>query len=261
MKFSTLWRPLMVGTILLSTFPTTGLAAAYVEGTVTDGGSISGKLTFEGALPVDAVEKITISKNPEVCDEDGTGYREVVWVDVKDGALRGAFVFIKKIAKGKKWTAPEGGNYVILQKGCRFRPWAQVVKPGPILIRHSDPDSVLHNINAREMIGVEKGRIVKRTMFNFGQPEPGDISKKLKPRRSPFISVNCEAHNFMFGFMMVPKHPYAVVVNEDGTYTLDDVPPGEYTVSAWHPRLGIQKTKLTVPAKGTAEANFTFSVK
>jgi hypothetical protein len=236
-------------------------AATYAGGTVTDGGSVSGKLTFDGALPEDAVERITISKNPDVCDDESTGYREVVWVDVKDGALRGAFVFIKKIAKGKKWAAPEAGEYVVLQKGCRFRPWAQVVKPGPIVIRHSDPDSVLHNINTREMIGVEKGRIVKRTMFNFGQPEPGDIIKKLKPRRSPYISLNCEAHNFMFGFMMAPKNPYAVVVNEDGTYTLDDIPPGEYTVSAWHPRFGIQNTKLTVPANGTAQANFTFSVK
>jgi len=252
---------LMASFMLLAAMTTPAHAAAYVEGAVTDGGSISGKLSFEGALPEDAIERITISKNADVCDDEGTGYREVVWVDVEDGALRGAFVFIEKIAKGKKWIVPEGDGYVILQKGCRFRPWAQVVKPGPIVIRHSDPDSVLHNINTREMIGVEKKRIVKRTMFNFGQPEPGDIIKKLKPRRSHYISLNCEAHNFMFGFMMAPKHPYAVVVNEDGTYALDDVPAGEYTVAAWHPRFGIQKTKLTVPAKGTADANFTFSAK
>jgi hypothetical protein len=250
---------LMVGSLLLAAMTIPAHAAAYVEGAVTDGGSISGKLSFDGALPEDAIERITISKNIDVCDDEGTGYREVVWVDVEDGALRGAFVFIEKIAKGKKWAAPEGEGYVILQKGCRFRPWAQVVKPGPVVIRHGDPDSVLHNINTREMIGVEKKRIVKRTMFNFGQPEPGDIIKKLKPRRSPYISLNCEAHNFMFGFMMAPKHPYAVVVNEDGTYALDDIPAGEYSVATWHPRFGIQKTKLTVPANGTTEANFTFS--
>jgi hypothetical protein len=250
---------LMVSAMLLAAMTTPAHAATYVEGAVTDGGSISGKLSFDGALPEDAIERITISKNIDVCDDEGTGYREVVWVDVEDGALRGAFVFIEKIAKGKKWAAPEGEGYVILQKGCRFRPWAQVVKPGPIVIRHSDPDSVLHNINTREMIGVEKKRIVKRTMFNFGQPEPGDIIKKLKPRRSPYISLNCEAHNFMFGFMMAPKHPYAVVVNEDGTYALDDIPAGEYSVATWHPRFGIQKTKLTVSANGTTEANFTFS--
>jgi len=252
---------LMASSMLLAAMTTPAQAAKYAAGAVTDGGSVSGKVTLEGALPEDAIERITISKNPDVCDDEGTGYREVVWVDVKDGALRGAFVFIEKIAKGKEWAAPGGDGYVILQKGCRFRPWAQVVKPGPIVIRHSDPDSVLHNINTREMIGVEKKRIVKRTMFNFGQPDPGDIIKKLKPRRSPYISLNCEAHNFMFGFMMAPKHPYAVVVNEDGTYSLDDVPAGEYSVAAWHPRFGIQKTKLTVSAKGTADANFTFSAK
>ncbi len=258
MKLGT-WGILPIGAVLLLIFPILAYSAAYKAVDVADGGSITGKLTFEGSLPEDAIEKITISKNPDVCDEEGTGYREVVWVDVKEGALRGAFVFIDKIKEGKKWPEPEAGHYMIKQKGCRFRPWAQVVKPGPIIIRHSDPDSVLHNINTREMIGVEKGRVVKRTMFNFGQPDPGDIKKKLKPRRSPFISINCEAHNFMFGFMMAPKHPYAVVVGEDGSYSIDGVPPGDYTVKAWHPRFGIQKAKLTVPASGTTEANFTFS--
>lgn len=260
MKCVKVWGILVAASVTMFSSLPSVLAAGYEEVAVNGGGSISGKLTFEGPLPDDAIEKIGINKNPDVCDVDGSGYREVVWVDVKDGALRGAFVFIDKIAEGKKWSEPEGGHYVILQKGCRFRPWAQVVKPGPIIIRHDDPGTVLHNINMREMIGVEKGRVVKRTMFNFGQPEPGDIEKKLKPRRSAFIAMNCEAHNFMFGFMMAPKHPYAVVVNEDGSYSIDNVPPGTYTVKAWHPRFGIKKTELTVPENGAAEANFTFSL-
>ena len=260
MKYEKVWSLLLITGVMAFAYVPSGMAAGYKEVSVNGGGTINGKLTFEGALPEDAIEKIGINKNPDVCDVDGTGYREVVWVDVKDGALRGAFVFIDKIAEGKKWSEPEGGHYMILQKGCRFRPWAQVVKPGPIIIRHDDPDSVLHNINTREMMGVEKGRVVKRTMFNFGQPEPGDIEKKLKPRRSHFIAMNCEAHNFMFGFMMAPKHPYAVVVKEDGSYSIDDVPPGDYTVKAWHPRFGIKKVELTVLENGTAEANFAFSM-
>lgn len=230
-------------------------SASYKEIEVTNGGTITGKVTFEGALPEDAIEHISITKNPEVC---GTGAREVVWVDVKDGALRGVFVFIDKIKEGKKWAVPREGKFLIDQKGCRFRPWAQVIKPGPITIRNSDA-GVLHNINTREMIGVEKGRIVKRTLFNFGQPDPGDISEKLKPRRSHFIAVNCEAHNFMFGFMMAPKHPYAVVVGEDGSYTIKDVPPGKYTVKAWHPRFGVKKTKLAIKAGESADLKFAFS--
>lgn len=261
MKIGKIWHIPVFATVLVLVFPATGFAAKYKAGAVSNGGSVKGKVSFKGALPKDAIDKIAITKNPEVCDKDpkNPGYREVVWVDVKDGALRGAFVFIDKIKSGKAWPKPKAGKYIIEQKGCRFRPWAEVVKPGKVTIRHSDGEGVLHNINTREMIGVEKGRVVKRTMFNFGQPDPGDIVKKIKPRRSVFIAINCEAHNFMFGFRMAPKHPYAVVVNEDGTYSLDDVPPGTYTVKAWHPRFGIKKSKVTVAAKGTAKANFAFS--
>jgi len=204
--------------------------AAYKETNVANGGTIKGKLTYKGALPSDAVENVVINKNPEVC---GEGYREVVWIDVKGGALRGAFVYIEGIPEGKAWPAPKEGKYLINQKGCRFQPWAQVVKPGSITIRNSDK-GVLHNINTREMIGVEKGSAVKKVLFN------------------------CEAHNFMFGFMMAPEHPYAEVVGDDGSYAIRDVPPGAYTVKAWHPRLGLQESKVTVPAKGTAEASFEF---
>lgn len=256
MKLGKSWAGLALGAaILVAVTSPSHSASKYTEVEVANGGSITGKVTFDGPLPDDAIERILITKNPDVC---GTGEREVVWVDVKDGALRGAFVFIDKIKEGKKWSDPEGGGHLINQKGCRFIPWAQVVKPGPITIRNSDT-GVLHNINTREMIGVEKGRVVMRTMFNFGQPDPGDIEQEIKPRRSPFIAMNCEAHNFMFGFMLAPKHPYAVVVGEDGSYSIDGVPPGDYTLKAWHPRFGIQKTEVTVEAGGAADVGFAFS--
>ncbi|MHA1548957.1 MAG: carboxypeptidase-like regulatory domain-containing protein, partial [Alphaproteobacteria bacterium] len=88
---------------------------------------------------------------------------------------------------------------------------------------------------------------------------PGDIEQKIKPRRSSFIAINCEAHNFMFGFMMAPENPYAVVVGEDGSFSLDDVPAGSYTVKAWHPKFGIIKTDIDVPAGAAAQADFVFS--
>lgn len=256
MKIGKLWLSVALGAALTVAYSTPGHSAKkYKEVEVANGGGVAGKVTFEGALPDDAIERILITKNPDVC---GTGEREVVWVDVEDGALRGAFVFIAKIKEGKAWAAPEGGDYLIVQKGCRFTPWAQVVRRGPITIRNSD-QGVLHNINMREMIGVEKGRVVKRTMFNFGQPDPGDIEQNVKPRRSSFIGINCEAHNFMFGFMMAPTHPYAVVVGEDGSYSLDNLPPGSYTIKAWHPRFGIKKTKITIEAGATVAADFAFS--
>jgi hypothetical protein len=96
-------------------------------------------------------------------------------------------------------------------------------------------------------------------MFNFGQPDPGDIEQVVKPRRSSYISINCEAHNFMFGYVMAPKNPYAVVVGEDGSFSLTNIPAGKYTLKAWHPRFGIKKAKVKVSAGGKLSQDFTFS--
>ncbi len=258
MKTIRFWTNLVVGltvSLMMAVSADAAKRGKYEETGFTGGGTVSGKVSFEGAPPADAIESIKITKNADVC---GNGDREVVWVDVKDGALRGAFVFISKIKKGKNWEKPELGTYLVDQKGCRFRPWAQVVRPGSIIIRNSD-EGVLHNINARELIGVEKGRVVKKTLFNFGQPDPGDIKDKIKPRRSSYIGINCEAHNFMFGFIFAPVHPYAVVVGDDGSYTIDNLPPGKYTLKAWHPRYGVKKTKISVDDGGSIDANFTFA--
>jgi len=255
MKKTNLLKLSALGLALSLALPGAAQAAKkYKEMDVANGGAVTGKVMFEGAVPADAIENILITKDQSVC---GEGEREVVWIDVKDGALRSAFVFIDKIKEGKKWDAPEGGAYLINQKNCRFDPWAQVLKPGPVTIRNSDK-GVLHNINTREMIGVEKGRVVKRGIFNFGQPDPGDIVQELKTRRSSYIGINCEAHNFMFGFLMAPKNPYAVVVGDDGSFSIDNIPPGKYTLKAWHPRLGVIKSKIEVSAGGSVETNFTF---
>ena len=142
MTFGKPWGFLAVLAVVLVALPSTGHSAKkYKEVEVADGGTVSGKVTFEGPLPEDAIERILITKNPDVC---GTGEREIVWVDVVDGALRGSFGFIDKIAEGKKWAVPEGGAFLVDQKGCRFHPWAQVIKPGPLTIRNSDT-GVLHN--------------------------------------------------------------------------------------------------------------------
>lgn len=231
--------------------------AAYKETPVTDGGNVKGKVTFKGALPADAVERVAISKDSATC---GSGYREIVWIDVKDKALRGAFVFVEGVSEGKPWHKPEGGKYILDQKGCRFAPWMQIVSPGDIVLRNSDPNT-LHNVNIREMVNVESGNPVKRTLINIAQPNPGDIVKELKSKRSPFISVTCNAHNFMYAFMLALEHPYAAIVDDNGSFTIADLPPGTYTVKAWHPMLGLKEGKVTVSAKKAAEINFEFSAK
>jgi len=207
------------------------------------GGKITGKVAFKGA-PVS--KKLPITKDNTVC---GTGEREIVEVNAKGGNLGGAVVYVAKIDKGKAWG--ETDKAVLDQKGCRFTPDVLVVKKdAELTVRNSDP--VLHNIHTYEIIGA-----VRRTMFNVGQPDKGDMKQPIKVRRANAIKVECDAHDFMHAWAFAADNPYAAVTKEDGSFSIDGLPDGDYELKAWHPVLGEKSAKVSV--KGAATASFEFS--
>jgi hypothetical protein len=217
-------------------------AAAYDVAPVTDGGTVSGKVLFKGEVP--RPKRMLITKNKEVC---GEGEREIVEVAVKGGALANAVVVIDGIAKGKAWALPQA-KPLLDQKGCRFIPSLMVVpRDGDLDILNSDP--VLHNIHTYEIIGA-----ARRTLFNFGQPDQGKkLSKPVKLRSGEWVKVECDAHDFMHAWMYAARSPYVAISGEDGSFSIGDVPPGNYKVRALHPVLGAKEGELTVPAKGRAD--------
>ncbi len=162
-------------------------------------------------------------------------------------------VFIEGIDAGKAWRATSE-PYALDQEACYFDPLVQVIKWGAELnIFNSDP--VLHNIHSYELIGS-----ARRTLFNFGQPpEKGVITRSVRPRRSRHIRVECDAHDFMLAWVFVAENPYAVVVDANGRFTMEDIPPGRYTVKAWHPHLGMRQQEITVSADLVGEIAFQFS--
>lgn len=220
-------------------------AVAYEAGAVSGGGKVTGKVAFKGAA---VSKKLPITKDNAVC---GSGEREIVEVNAKGGNLAGAVVYVAKIEKGKDWGGVD--KAVLDQKACRFAPDPVIVKKdSDLTIRNSDP--VLHNIHTYEVIGA-----VRRTMFNVGQPDKGDMKQPIKVRRANVIKVECDAHDFMHTWAFAADNPYAVATKDDGSYTLDNLPAGDYEVKAWHPVLGEKSTKVTVSAGGTANAAFEFS--
>lgn len=222
------------------------MAAAYKVVDVGDGGSISGKVTFSGDDP--APVSFKISKDNDVC---GSGNREIDYVRVNDGALTDVVVYLDKVKQGKAFNdAEKGAN--ILQKGCEFQPYIQVMQnDNNAAIINEDP--VLHNIHTYEIIGK-----AKKTVMNISQPDKGTINKKVKLKRGVAMKVECDAHDFMHGFVFVAKNPYYARVADDGSYSIDNVPPGKYKVMAFHGTLGTKKGSAEVVAGASQNVDFAF---
>jgi len=232
---------------LLALFGGLGMlpAQAYEEAPVEGGGAISGRVGFEGEDPAPHVYAIT--KDNEVC---GTGNVELDFVKVNDGGLADAVVYLKKVEAGKPFPplATE-----VAQNRCVFEPFLTIMHNENNLVAINN-DLVLHNVHTYELFGR-----VRKTVFNISQPNISRTEKPIKLRRGPAMKVECDAHDFMHSFVFVARNPYYARVDDNGEFSIDNIPPGEYTLQSWHGTLGEQKTTVKVLANGSTAANFLYA--
>lgn len=225
-------------------------AADYKVEEVTGGGTISGKVTFVGDDPDPQV--YAIAKDNEVC---GTDDRIIDFVRVNDGELANVVVYLDKVKSGKAFNEEESkGN--IDQKGCEFHPFLQVMhNKQEFTALNSDP--VSHNIHTYELIGKSK-----KTVINVSQPDQDSVYKKeINLKRGNAMKIECDQHDFMHSFIFVAKNPYYAVVSDDGTFSIDNIPPGKYTLKAWHGTLGTKKAKVEVVSGDALTSDFEFKGK
>jgi hypothetical protein len=251
-------KSLILGTIVATTLTLSlpANAAKYKVISVNNGGTITGKVTFNGS-EADAkkhTKVYTITKDIDTC---GTGSRKVEYVRVNGKALNDVVVYLSRVKKGKAWAKDEK-NTTINQKGCEFLPFFTVMaNKGELTAINSDP--VAHNIHAYAIIGK-----AKKTKINISQPSQNSkITKKIKlKKRSHGMKVECDQHDFMHSFVFVAKNPYYAVVGKDGTYKIDNIPPGKYKVKTWHGYLKNPKyQKVTIQAGKTKTVNFEYQNK
>lgn len=234
--------------VLLAALMAGASAHAYEVINVTGGGSITGKVTFTGKDP--GPEDYPITKDPHVCGKEA---RKIDFVKVNNGALTEVVVYLTKIEKGKDYPADLTRKPVITQKGCEFQPYLGFMREGDELTV-TNPDGILHNTHLYELM--KNGR---RSIFNVNQPaHTQEIHTRIELNRGSAVKVECDAHDFMHSYIFVAKNPYYAQVKDDGSYTISDVPPGEYKVKAWHPTLGEESEKVKVSGGAASTLNFQF---
>jgi plastocyanin len=208
------------------------------------GGTVSGKITYAGTAP--KPRPIRMSSDP-LCMKEGAGATSEVLLVGPGNGLQNSFVYVKDGLGAQSFPAPKT-PVVIDQKGCRYLPHVVGIQVGqPLEILNSDP--TLHNVHAIPKQNKE---------FNFGQPNKGMKTARVFDKPEIMVPFRCDVHGWMNAYAGVVAHPFFAVSAADGSFTIKGLPPGAYTIEAWHERLGTQTMKVTVDAKAGATANFTF---
>jgi plastocyanin len=194
---------------------TTVAPSNYHEIEVKDGGSIAGRVTYNGAKP--AADPVIVQKDQDAC---GVWHPNPSNPGSGDG-IAGVVVYLDTITEGKPFS--EFNTPATLdQRGCEFLPHTQIVKLGTKIVV-TNSDKVLHNFHFY---------LNGKTVMNEPQPEGAPPREVVLPDPGLNI-VHCDVHPWMRGFVMVAEHPYYAIADSTGHYTLSNVPPGTYTVKMW----------------------------
>ena len=208
-------------------------------------GSISGEIRYTGKRPV---RKAIDMSNDPACVEahHGKAVDESLVVS-PNGSLANAFIYVKEGLQGKHFEAPST-PIVIDQNGCWFRPRIVGIQTGQVFeVRNSDP--VTHNIHPMAQINQEWNH-------SQGAGDPPMVRKFLKPE--VMIRVKCNVHSWMHAFIGVVDNPYFAVSKENGSYSIENLPPGTYTIGFWQEALGTQERQITVAPHSNTQVNLTF---
>lgn len=220
-------------------------SAAYEVAAVTNGGTIDGIITLSGTPPAGAMIKVT--KNQDYC---GTSIPDPAYTVGAGGGLENVIVYLKDITKGK---AAPSDPLALVNEHCMFSPRAQGAMVGES-VKISSNDPVLHNTHPQNAE-------TNATIYNIALPFKGFSVTKPLPGSPGLIKVKCDAHEWMHAWIMELEHPYYATTGADGHFTIKDVPPGTYTLVAWHEAAGEKSEPVVVAAGQTAKSKITLTVK
>ena len=217
----------------------TSLAPATKPAAAAGAGVIAGAVKFDGTPPPPGTlgEQVCCDKKTPIVDES-------LVVD-SAGGVRNVVVYLEDGPNVPTTPAPA----LLDQQGCRYVPHVVAVRTGqPLQVRSSDP--TLHNAHAAA--GENKP-------FNLGFTDAGQTKQATFAKPEVAVRVRCDVHQWMSAYVTVFDHPFFAVTGDGGAFELTGVPPGTYTLVAWHERYGKKTRTVTVAGAGPgAPADFRF---
>ena len=205
---------------------------------------VRGTVRFEGAAP--RPTRISMSADPDCAKLHPAGVSSGDFLTGADGGLQNVVVFVSDGLGDRSFEPPKQPE-VFEQKGCMYQPHLVAMRTNQEL-EVINNDTVAHNLHSVPMNNRE---------WNKSQL-PGMHIEVTFPREEIAIPVKCNVHPWMKSYISVFKHPYFAVTGKSGSFELSNLPPGTYTIQAWHEKLGTATQKITVGPDATKEMEFVF---
>lgn len=206
---------------------------------VSDGGTVKGQAVWKGSIP--KLPPLKVFADPDTC---GTHVPSpALRIDPGTNGLQEVLVYLERVERGKaaasayplrmgkSATHPAG-------RACQFE---QQITP---FVRTAEValinfESILHNPHLFSE---------KHSLFNIAMPTADrEIRASLGRARGVGLRLQCDVHVHMNAWAAALDHPYFAVTDEQGRFEIKGIPPGSYTLVAWHPGFNIVKFSASRP--------------
>ncbi|MEE8206967.1 MAG: tetratricopeptide repeat protein [Nitrospinaceae bacterium] len=220
---------------------------------VDQGGTLTGRVNLVGLVPKARAFHLIHAPNIEFCSRmsDGQGHRILYDFTVsKKGGLQDTIIALQGVKKGKPFPRK---MQTLKIKRCHVNKYVIGIKNGEdILIENMDP--IKHEIATYEIYGAHRNQTTNKSVLAVNSQVR---SAFIKPGAPEFI-LKCNLHPFLQTRGYIIDNPYFVISDAEGNFNIQNIPPGTYEVTAWHPFVPIQRGTVTIEAGKIAQLNFTF---
>jgi hypothetical protein len=207
-------------------------------------GTITGEVVFSDAAP--QLPAVKVSKDQDFC---GDALPNETYLIHSTGGLKNVVVFVESATSS---TLNPHRENILDNTGCRYSPRILAMQRGERLkVRNNDPK--LH---------IPHSYLEQRTVFTLSLPFRGTtIDATARIRQAGVLKVVCDTHAWMLAYIHVFDHPYFAISDERGMFSIPDIPPGAYTLKAWHEDAGLRSQEIVVPETGDLRVGFDFGQK
>jgi hypothetical protein len=226
---------------------------ATLTGTANGQGTISGTVRLVGLPP--SIPTVLPQADFDMC---GTRARTTQSLLLRTNqAVRNVIVYLAGYAQNRNSNGTSDA-IVVDQRDCEFVPRIQIARSGvPLILKNGDP--ILHVVRIDLMSSTNGERMLLKAATPYaGYEKIYQLANFREPTLLQVTSAN--GHEWMAAYIAVLPHPWAALTDENGRFTLHNVPVGTHKIYVWHEALGTMAREVRVNNEGSTTADFQFSM-